>query len=309
MIQQHPAQPDKPDAADDRLVIGISSRALFDLRESHEVFVNQGLEAYADYQIAHENDVLEPGVAFPLTRKLLALNEEGADYPRVEIILLSRNSADTGLRIFNSIEHFGLQVERAAFTNGVSPYKYMSAFGADLLLSTNAGDVRKALKQGYAAATILPGSASGRDSGQLRIAFDGDAVIFGDEAERVYQEGGLEAFADHERAAANQPLSGGPFKPVLEALHRIQSAFPIENNPIRTALVTARSAPAHKRVVLTLREWGIRIDEALFLGGRPKGEFLKAFGADIFFDDQQAHIDSAMEHVAAAHVPNGVVNE
>ena len=293
----------------DTLVIGISSRALFDLRESHEVFESQGLAAYSDYQVAREGAFLEPGVAFPLVRKLLALNDAAIQHPRVEVILLSRNSADTGLRIFNTIEHFGLKIERAAFTNGASPWKYMEAFGADLLLSTNAPDVRKALENGYAAATILPGSASRSDTGQLRIAFDGDAVLFSDEAERVYQEHGLEAFAASERQAANQPLSGGPFKHVLEALHRIQSAFPIEDNPIRTALVTARSAPAHKRVVLTLREWGIRIDEALFLGGRPKGEFLKAFGADIFFDDQQAHIESAQAHVTSAHVPNGIVNE
>ena len=293
----------------DTLVIGISSRALFDLRESHDVFESQGLAAYADYQMAREDTFLQPGVAFPLVRKLLALNDAAVRHPRVEVILLSRNSADTGLRIFNTIEHFGLDIERAAFTNGASPWKYMEAFGADLLLSTNAVDVRKALESGHAAATILPGSASGSETGQLRIAFDGDAVLFSDEAERVYREQGLEAFAASERLAANQPLSGGPFKHVLEALHKIQSAFPIEDNPIRTALVTARSAPAHKRVVLTLREWGIRIDEALFLGGRPKGEFLKAFGADIFFDDQQVHIDSARAHVPSAHVPNGIVNE
>lgn len=292
----------------DTLIIGISSRALFDMRESHELFESKGLEIYSQYQVENENVFLQPGVAFPLVRKLLALNEDQVEHPRVEVILLSRNSADTGLRIFNTIEHFGLNIERAAFTNGESPYKYMEAYGADLLLSTNANDVRKALEQGYAAATILPGSASAAESGQLRIAFDGDAVIFSDEAERVYQEHGLETFSDSERSAANQPLSGGPFKGVLEALHKIQSAFPIENNPIRTALVTARSAPAHKRVVLTLREWGIRIDEALFLGGRAKGEFLKAFGADIFFDDQQIHVDSATEHVATAHVPNGIVN-
>lgn len=185
----------------------------------------------------------------------------------------------------------------------------MEAYGADLLLSTNAGDVRKALERGYAAATILPGRSSGEGVGQLRIAFDGDAVIFGDEAERIFQESGLDAFSDSEREAAAQPLSGGPFKPVLEALHKIQSAYPIDDNPIRTALVTARSAPAHKRVVLTLREWGIRIDEALFLGGKSKGEFLKTFGADIFFDDQQVHIESARAHVASAHVPAGVANE
>ena len=291
-----------------KLTIAISSRALFDLQESHELFELGGLEAYSDYQVRNEDVILEPGVAFPLARKLLALNEDGVELPRVEVILLSRNSADTGLRIFNTIEHYGLNIERAAFTNGESPYKYMEAFGADLLLSTNAKDVRAALQKGYAAATILPGGASGRDSGQLRIAFDGDAVIFSDEAERIYQQHGLERFSHSEREAANQPLSGGPFKGVLEALHKIQSAFPIEGNPIRTALVTARSAPAHKRVVLTLREWGIRIDEALFLGGRSKGEFLKAFGADIFFDDQQVHIESAQAHVAAAHVPNGIVN-
>ena len=292
----------------DTLIIGISSRALFDMRESHQLFESEGLEAYSRYQVENEDVHLEPGVAFPLAKKLLALNDDDLPHPRVEVILLSRNSADTGLRIFNTIEHFGLNIERAAFTNGESPYKYMEAYGADLLLSTNAGDVRKALEAGYAAATILPGSASGRDSGQLRIAFDGDAVLFSDEAERIYQEHGLERFSHAEREAANQPLSGGPFKGVLEALHKIQSAFPIEHNPIRTALVTARSAPAHKRVVLTLREWGIRIDEALFLGGRSKGEFLKAFGADIFFDDQQIHVDSAREHVAAGHVPNGIVN-
>lgn len=294
---------------DDRLVVGISSRALFDLQHSHEIFEKKGLEAYSRYQVEREEVHLKPGVAFPLARKLLALNDDDVDHPGVEVILLSRNNADTGLRIFNTIEHFGLNIERAAFTNGESPYKYMKAYGAHLLLSTNADDVRRALRQGFAAATILPGSARRPDSGQLRIAFDGDAVIFSDEAERVYQEQGLSAFSESERAAANQPLSGGPFKPVLEALHQIQSAYPIENNPIRTALVTARSAPAHKRVVLTLREWGIRIDEALFLGGRSKGEFLAAFGADIFFDDQHEHVQSASRHVATAHVPNGVVNE
>ena len=292
-----------------QLVIGISSRALFDMRESHEVFESEGLEVYSRYQVEREEAYLNPGVAFPLVRKLLDLNELTDESPKVEVILLSRNSADTGLRIFNTIEHYGLNIERAAFTNGESPYKYMEAYGADLLLSTNASDVRAALQKGYAAATILPGSASGPDSGQLRIAFDGDAVIFSDEAERIYKEHGLDVFSDKEKEAASRPLSGGPFKRVLEALHEIQSSFPIENNPIRTALVTARSAPAHKRVVLTLRKWGIRIDEALFLGGRSKGEFLKAFGADIFFDDQRVHVESAKDHVAAAHVPNGIANE
>lgn len=308
MNHPEPANPGQV-SNDEVLVIGISSRALFDLRDSHQVYESEGLSAYSDYQVRREDVNLKPGVAFPLVKKLLALNDDDIDHPGVEVILLSRNSADTGLRIFNTIEHFGMKIERAAFTGGESPYRYMEAYGAGLLLSTNAGDVRKALEKGYAAATILPGSASGEDSGQLRIAFDGDAVIFSDEAERVYQERGLEAFSDSEREAAKRPLSGGPFKPVLEALHKIQSAYPIDDNPIRTALVTARSAPAHKRVVLTLREWGIRIDEALFLGGRSKGEFLKTFGADIFFDDQQVHVESAQAHVATAHVPSGVTNE
>jgi 5'-nucleotidase len=292
-----------------QLVVAISSRALFDMGESHEVFEQKGLAMYAEYQVDRENEILRPGVAFPLVKKLLALNDDGVDHPGVEVILLSRNSADTGLRIFNSIEHYGLKIERAAFTNGVSPYRYMAAYGAKLLLSTNAADVRSALEAGYAAATILPGGSSGRDSGQLRIAFDGDAVIFSDEAERIFQQHGLDAFSESECDAANLPLTGGPFRPVLEALHEIQASYPIENNPIRTALVTARSAPAHKRVILTLREWGIRIDEALFLGGRSKGEFLKIFGADIFFDDQQVHIESARDHVPSAHVPAGVANE
>jgi 5'-nucleotidase len=299
----------EPTCGSKRLVVAISSRALFDLGASHAVFESEGLAAYADYQVEREEEFLRPGVAFPLVKKLLALNEDGVQHPGVEVILLSRNSADTGLRIFNTIEHYGLRIERAAFTNGVSPYRYMSAYGANLLLSTNAADVRAALAEGHAAATILPGSSSGRESGQLRIAFDGDAVIFSDEAERVFQQHGLEAFARSESEAASKPLSGGPFRPVLEALHQIQSAYPIDHNPIRTALVTARSAPAHKRVVLTLREWGIRIDEALFLGGRPKGEFLRIFGADIFFDDQQVHIQSAKDHVPSAHVPSGIANE
>ncbi len=228
----------------------------------------------------------------------------------VEVILLSRNSADTGLRIFNSIQHHDLQISRAAFTGGESPYSYVSAFGAHLFLSTDPDDVVKALDAGYAAATIMPGANSNDDSDtELRLAFDGDAVLFSDEAERVFKENGLQAFTDSEVAAAKKPLSGGPFKNFLAALHRIQASYPADEAPIRTALVTARAAPAHKRVILTLRAWGIRIDEALFLGGMDKGEFLRTFGADIFFDDQHHHIESASQHVATGHVPHGVANQ
>jgi 5'-nucleotidase len=294
----------------DKLVVAISSRALFDLDDSHEIFKEQGIEAYCKYQIEHEDEVLGPGSAFPLVRKLLALNDHNPEHPMVEIILLSRNSADTGLRIFNSIQHHDLKITRAAYTGGESPYEYVSAFGAHLFLSTDPEDVVKALDAGYAAATIMPGATTSQQTNtELRLAFDGDAVLFSDEAERVFKESGLQAFTESEVASEKTPLSGGPFKNFLGALHRIQAAYPADEAPIRTALVTARAAPAHKRVILTLRAWDIRIDEALFLGGMDKGEFLRTFGADIFFDDQHHHIESASQHVATGHVPHGVANE
>ena len=292
-----------------KLVVAISSRALFNLDESHAIFESQGKEAYCRYQIEHENEILEPGFGFHLVKKFLSINKALPDTPQVEIILLSQNSADTGLRIFNSIDHHGLAISRAAFTSGVSPYSYIPAFGANLFLSANGEDVRKALAAGYAAATIVSGSLANA-SDQLRIAFDGDSVLFSDESERIYQQKGLAAFAANERDEAHKPMSGGPLKEFLSALHRIQSHFKPETSPIRTALVTARAAPAHERVVRTLRAWGIRIDEALFLGGMSKGAFLKAFGADIFFDDQQGHCDSAQMHqIASAHVPHGITNQ
>ncbi len=295
--------------AADKLIVAISSRALFDLDESHQVFEQEGEEAYTRYQVEREDVPLEPGVAFPLALKLLALNCSD-DPPRVEVILLSRNSADTGLRVFNSIRHHGLAISRAAFTRGSSPYRYLRDFGAQLFLSASPDDVRHALDAGIAAATILPSAAGTEASPQLRIAFDGDAVLFSDEAERIFQQQGLEAFTASEVAARETPLPGGPFKPFLAALHRIQQAYPEGAGPIRTALVTARSAPAHERVIRTLRSWNIRIDEALFLGGMDKGAFLKSFGADIFFDDQRGHCESARDHeVATGHVPYGIKNE
>lgn len=293
----------------DKLVIAISSRVLFDLSESHEIFQNQGLEAYSRYQIEHEDEELMPGEAFPLVQKLLRINDRLPGDTRVEIILLSRNSADTGLRIFNSIQHYGLDITRAAFCGGRSPYRYVSAFGCDLFLSTHAEDVRNALSNGFAAATLLPSGKNTQHSDELRFAFDGDAVLFSDEAEKIYQQEGLAAFTRSEQKSAKQALSGGPFKNFLQSLHRLQSEFPPEEGPIRTALVTARSAPAHERVVRTLREWDIRIDESLFLGGLNKGEFLSSYGADVFFDDQQQHCESASPHVATGHVPHGVVND
>lgn len=292
---------------ENKLVIAISSRALFDLDESHRVFENSGKEAYCRYQIEHEEEILAPGVAFPLVSKLLAINDQ-RESPLVEVILLSRNSADTGLRIFNSIRHHGLAISRAAFTGGQTPFRYIAAFGAQLFLSAHAEDVVAALDAGLAAATIIASSPGGGDSPQLRIAFDGDAVLFSDESERIYRTEGLAAFTENEAAAARTPLEGGPFKDFLQALHHVQTQFEADASPIRTALVTARAAPAHERVVRTLRAWNIRIDEALFLGGMDKGLFLRAFGADIFFDDQRGHCESARHHVATGHVPHGVAN-
>lgn len=291
-----------------KLVVAISSRALFDLTESHQVFMAEGVDAYCNYQIAKEDEALAPGIAYNMVKKLLALNARDPKNPRVEVILLSRNSADTGLRIFNSIQHHGLDVSRAAFTRGRSTRPYVSAFGAHLFLSSDANDVAESLSAGFAAATILPSNISGSESHQLRIAFDGDAVLFSDEAERVFQEQGLDAFTQSEVQSAKTPLSGGPFKEFLSMLHQIQSEYPSEDSPIRTALVTARAAPAHERAIRTLRAWNIRIDEAIFLGGLDKGPFLKAFDADIFFDDQRKHCESARQHVATGHVPSGVKN-
>lgn len=315
-----------PDEAIPPLIVAISSRALFDLEDSHALFESDGIDAYADHQRTHEDDVLEPGIAFPLVRKLLALNDGAPpESPRVEVILLSRNSADTGLRVFNSIQHHGLAIARATFTSGEPTWPYIRPFGAQLFLSANPDSVRLALENGIAAATILPATPvqdrgdgvrpaaeradTGTASAQIRIAFDGDAVIFGDEGERVSRLDGIEAFHRHERERAREPLSGGPFRGFLSALHDLQAAYPPGGaSPIRTALVTARSAPAHERVIRTLREWGVRLDEALFLGGRAKGPFLQAFGADIFFDDSVHNIDSARRHVAAGHVPHGISN-
>ncbi len=291
-----------------RLIIAISSSALFDLAESDLVFREKGLKAYAEYQITRETEPLAPGDAFPLVRKLLAINNLTDEPDRVEVILLSRNTADTGLRVFNSIAHHALPITRAAFTGGAAPYRYMRAFGAQLFLSTNPADVIDALDNGSAAASILPGATMSNSPEVLKFAFDGDAVLFSDEAERIYQERGLAAFARSEQTEADQPLSGGPFKPFLAALHQLQTEFGKEASPIRTALVTAREAPAHERVIKTLRAWNIRLDESLFLGGMNKTEFLRAYEADVFFDDQAEHCLLASKVVTAGHVPHGVKN-
>ncbi len=289
------------------LVIGISSRALFDLEEENRVFEQQGLSAYAEYQREHEHDVLRQGPAFQLARAFLNLNALQDDRRMVEVIIMSRNSADTSLRIFNSIQHYGLDITRAALVGGADVAPYLKAFKTDLFLSANAPDVKQAVDSGVAAGMILTGSShahSGGEIGQIRIAFDGDAVLFSAEAERVFKQRGIDAFIEHERAKADTPLQKGPFAHFLMTLSHLQSMYQHrEQAPIRTALVTSRSAPAHERAIKTLLEWGVRVDEAFFLGGVQKKEILASFGAHIFFDDQRSHTDPASEVVPAAVVP------
>lgn len=290
---------------DDKLVIGVSSRALFDLEAENKIFEEGGLEAYSAYQIEHEKDILKPGTAFPLIKALQQLNADGRYL--TEIIIMSKNSADTSLRIFNSIEHYGLDISRAALVGGASISPYLGAFKTDLFLSANEEDVQEAINAGIASGIIcnhnrFPINADD-DIKQIRIAFDGDAVIFSDEAERIYQEQGLKAFVAHEQANAKKPLPEGPFAKLLKTISIIQQQFSKDTMPIKTALVTARNAPAHERVVLTLRAWNVRIDEVFFLGGIEKSEVLKSFGANIFFDDQPVHTDAASKLVPAARVP------
>ncbi len=294
-----------PVILDDKLVIGVSSRALFDLETENRIFMEKGLEAYARHQMEHEKDILKPGTAFPLVRALQQLNADGRYL--TEIIIMSKNSADTSLRIFNSIEHYGLNISRAALVAGASISPYLNAFRTDLFLSANEEDVQEAIDANVAAGIICSHEQLSihpdDEIGQIRIAFDGDAVIFSDESERIYQEKGLQAFAEHEQENARKPLPEGPFAKLLKTIAMLQQQFPKDEVPIRTALVTARNAPAHERVIRTLRAWNIRIDEVFFLGGIEKSEVLKAFGAHIFFDDQKIHTDSASRMVPSARVP------
>jgi 5'-nucleotidase len=292
---------------DGQLVVAISSRALFDFEEENQVFEQADDRAYMKLQLERLEEPAKPGVAFSLVKKLLAFND--AHSQRVEVVILSRNDPVSGMRVFRSAQHYGLPIQRGSFTRGQSPWRYLKPLNANLFLSTHLSDVRAALDAGVPAAQVYPHSAHASEAHphEVRIAFDGDAVLFSDEAERVFQAEGLSAFQAHERAKAAQPLLAGPFKPLLAALHRLQQ----EGTPamrIRTALVTARSAPAHERAIRTLMDWNIEVDEAMFLGGLPKGEFLKEFEPDFFFDDQTGHIESAAQHVPAGHVASGISN-
>jgi 5'-nucleotidase len=296
-----------PVTLNDQLVVAISSRALFDFEEENKIFEEHDDTAYMALQLERLEIPAKPGVAFSLVQKLLAFNANNTQ--RVEVVILSRNDPVSGMRVFRSAQHYGLQIERGSFTRGQPPWRYLKPLNANLFLSAHLSDVRAALNAGIPAAQVYPHSAhaSKAHPNEVRIAFDGDAVLFSDEAEKIFQSQGLRAFQQHEREHAGQPLSAGPFKPLLSALHRLQK----DSSPtmrIRTALVTARSAPAHERAIRTLMNWRVQIDEAMFLGGLSKGEFLLEFEPDFFFDDQTGHIQSAAAHVPSGHVVQGIKN-
>jgi 5'-nucleotidase len=286
-------------------VVGISSRALFELEDEDRIYTEEGLKAYCDYQLKMEDEVLVPGAAYPLVQAIMRLNETAPDKRKTEVIVMSRNNADTGLRIFKSIQHYGLGIVRAAFTSGAPLAGYLGAFDVDLFLSASEEDVQSAVNAGFAAGLIYAKPEQPiRPVDELRIAFDGDAVLFSAESERIYKEHGLEAFLVHERANARRPLPDGPFAKVLRTLARLQIQGERESKAlIRTALVTARNSPAHERVIRTFRHWGVRVDEAFFLGGASKQKVLQAFSPHIFFDDQDLNCAPASQVCPTARVP------
>lgn len=304
-----------------RLVIGLASSALFDLTESDSVFQAKGEAAYRDYQHKHQNNVLPKGVAFDFVQRLLNLNALSPADPVVEVILLSRNDPDTGLRVMNSIAHYGLDITRAMFLQGRSPYQYIQSFDIELFLSANLEDVQKAIDAGYPAGHIQEGfgksleNANTPADNELRIAFDFDGVIADDEAESVYQKDDLDGFQAHEQTKADVPHNPGPLKPFLARISHIQqlelakqAKEPSYSPILRISIVTARNAPSHKRVINTMRNWGINVNEAFFMGGVEKSRAIQVLKPHMFFDDQKGHLEAIAKDFPSVHVPFGVAN-
>lgn len=291
------------------LTIAVSSRALFHIEDGDKVFREQGQEAFDAYMREKEHIPLRPGVAFGLVKKLLTLNTNAPNTPRnrVEVVLLSRNSAEAGLRIMESLNHYELDIEKAVFCSGGDRFIYARALGAHVFLSANPNDVKAAVDHGVAAATMVPKEGAETSASlDVRIAFDGDSVLFSSESDETYRAHGLAVFRQEEVAKADIPLGAGPFKPFLEALFALQQQYPVGQCPLKLALVTARGAKAAARVVRTLRSWGVFVNDTIFADGMPKGPLLKAFGADVFFDDTAKNVDSAEAHdIAGGHVPFG----
>ena len=296
----------------DKLVVAVSSRALFDLETENRIFEDLGLEEYYKYQLANEESPLEKGTGFRLIDNLLKINNHFAENEKqVEVIVLSKNNAATSLRISHAINKHKLEIVRSGWTSGRNISTYLKAFKVDLFLSASDKDVINALENGIAAAKILPSHKDVHNSlgDQVRIAFDGDAVLFSPESELIYKKHGFDAFMEHEKANRDNPLEKGPFAKLLMTISKLQGMFEDERSPIRTALVTARSAPSHERVIKTLDVWNVRVDEAFFLGGSEKYEILEAFGADIFFDDQDMHLDLSSSVVPSAKVIHKSIEE
>ena len=302
-------------AADPILTVAVASSALFDLRDGEAVFREQGRDAYRRFQHEREAAPPAPGPALPFVRRLLGLNHGDAAAPLVEVVLISRNDPDTGVRVRNAIEHHRLPIIRAVFTGGRAPWPYLDAFGAALFLSARGEDVAAALAAGHPAGLVLPGAAAGDDGDELRVAFDFDGVLASDESERVYKEQGLTRYREAERALADTPLPAGPLRPLLERLARLQEAEAARvagsgREPLlRTAIITARSAPADRRVTTTLRAWGVRVDESFFVGDLPKDRIVRLFRPHIFFDDKRANAELVADCAPSVHVPFGVLNQ
>ena len=299
------------------LVVGIASSALFDLKDADAIFRKHGEDKYREYQEEHISEALKAGVALPFIKRLLSLNDLSADEtPLVEVIVLSRNDPETGLRVMRSISHHQLPISRAIFMQGRSPYEYIGALNMSLFLSQNAADVRVAMEMGFAAGQVLGSPAAGQDGADLRIAFDFDGVLADDSSEQVMQAGGLPAFHAHQTEHLNEPLPEGRLSDFLRGINRIQdieqarvSQDPAYNRRVHVAIVTARNAPSHERVVKTLQSWGVRVNDAFFLGGIEKAKVLRVLRPHIFFDDQLGHLESAADEIPSVHVPFGVVNE
>ena len=300
-----------------KLVIAVSSSALFDLSESDRVFREQGPKAYREYQKENLDVVLEKGVAFPFVRRFLHINERFKKESPVEVVLLSRNSAITGKRVFRSISHYGLDISRAAFMEGKSPYAYIPAFNASLFLSANESDVLKAIDYGYPAGTVLPTKVvDDLTDDELRIAFDFDGVIADDESETVYQDKDLKGFYEHEKEKSHIPHNPGPLADLFKKLSfmqkledRAQEEDREYKRIIRTAIVTARNSPAHERVITTLEDWGVSANETFFLGGMKKDRILTVLKPHIFFDDQKSHLESEGGDIPMVHIPFGIANK
>lgn len=305
-----------PYPIDDKLVIAVASSALFDLAESDKVFRELGEDEYRAYQRGHEGDYLRPGVAFPFVRRLVAFNRALPNLDPIEVILLSRNDPDTGLRVMRSIEHHRLDISRAAFVSGRNPYRYMESFNASLFLSGNADDVRSAVENGLPAGLVFETEHVDDNENELRLAFDFDGVLADDSAERIFQQGELTLFHQNEDDHRAEALGDGPLRRLFTEIARLQEIerkLIAENGGeyqkrLRTAIVTARNAPAHERVVTTLRQWGVAVDEAFFLGGVDKARVLREYRPHIFFDDQLSHVRGAAPFVPSVHVPFGVTN-